>query len=260
MDDKIVKAARTGFAAKGIVYLVTGVLAFLTAFNLGGQKAGKLEVIEFLERQPFGKFILVALGVGLCCYALWRFIQSVQDPENIGSDGKGTIKRISFFISGLIYMGLGFFSVLNAFSQTGSGGGNKTSIIPSEYQQYIFITIGICLTGKSIYQFIKAYKGTFISKFNLKAMSDTTKMNFIKNMGYAGLTARGILVGIIAYFFIMAGFSFGGGNTDQMKGTANAFSFLQENSSGPWLMGIVAAGLACYGIYMFTMAKYRSFT
>lgn len=259
MDEKIIKTARTGFVAKGVVYLITGVLAFLAAFNLGGQKAGKLGVIEFLEKQPFGKVILGALGIGLCCYALWRFIQSVQDPENIGNDGKGTIKRVSFFISGLIYLGLGFFSLLQAFSQAGNGGGSKSSMIPAEYQQYIFMVIGACLAGKSIYQFVKAYKGTFISKFNLKAMSDTGKRKFIKNMGYAGLTARGILVGIIAYFFITASTSLGGGSTDQMKGTANAFSFLQENSSGPWLMGIVAAGLACYGIYMFTMAKYRSF-
>lgn len=258
MDDKIKKAARTGFAAKGLVYLVTGVLAFLAAFNLGGQKAGKLEVIDFLENQPFGKVILIALGLGLCCYALWRFIQSVQDPENIGNDGKGTVKRVSFFISGLIYMGLGFFSIIKAFSQSGSGGGSKSSMIPTEYQQYIFLAVGICLAGKSIYQFIKAYKSSFTSKFNLKAMSDSKKRKFIKNMGYAGLTARGILVGIISYFFVTAGLSIGSASSG-MKGTAGAFSFLQQNSSGPWLMGLVAAGLACYGVYMFTMSKYRSF-
>ncbi|KAA2217008.1 DUF1206 domain-containing protein [Maribacter flavus] len=258
MDDKIIKTARTGFVAKGVVYLITGVLAFLAAFNLGGQKAGKLEVIEFLEKQPFGKFILVALGLGLCCYALWRFIQSIQDPENIGDDGKGTIKRISFFISGLIYMGLGFLSLINAFSQTGNNGGSKSSLKPPEYQQSFFIVVGFCLAGKSVYQFVKAYKGTFISKFNLKAMSETTKIKFIKNMGYAGLSARGILVGIIAYFFITAGLSVGN-TSGEMKGTESAFSFLQQNSSGPWLMGIVAAGLACYGVYMFTMARYRSF-
>ncbi|MDC6388386.1 DUF1206 domain-containing protein [Maribacter sp. PR1] len=259
MDDKIKKAAKTGFAAKGVVYLITGVLAFMAAFNLGGQKAGKLEVIDFLENQPFGKFILVALGLGLCCYALWRFIQSIQDPENIGDDSKGAVKRISFFISGLIYMGLGFFAILNAFSQSGSGGGSKSSMIPSEYQQYIFLAVGICLAGKSIYQFIKAYKGKFISKFNLKAMSDSKKRKFIKNMGYAGLTARGILVGIVAYFFVTAGLSIGGSASSGMQGTSGAFSFLQQNSSGPWLMGLVAAGLACYGVYMFTMSKYRSF-
>lgn len=257
MDEKIIKAARIGFVAKGLVYFITGILAFLAAFNLGGQKAGKLEVIEFLENQPFGKFILIALGLGLSCYALWRFIQSIQDPEHIGTDTKGIIKRVSFFLSGLIYLGLSFLSILKALNQS-NGGGDKSTLIPTEYKEYIFLVIGGCLAGKSIYQFIKAYKGTFLSKFNLKAMTNSAKRKLIKNMGYAGLTARGVLVGIVAYFFITAGLSLRG-SSNAMEGTASAFSFLQENSSGPWLMGIVSAGLACYGIYMFTKAKYRSF-
>lgn len=257
MDEKIKKTARTGFVAKGIVYLLTGVLAFLAAFNLGGQKAGKLQVIDFLENQPFGKIILGALGIGLCCYALWRFIQSLQNPENIDSDTKGTIKRISFFISGLIYMGLGFVCFIKIFSTSNAGGG-KSSMIPADLQQYIFIIVGICLGVKSIYQFVKAYKGDFMSKFNLSATANQSKGKFIKNMALAGLIARGITVGVIAYFFIKGGLSLDS-TSGEIKGTENAFSFLQQTSSGPWLMGLVAAGLACYGIYMFTMAKYRRF-
>jgi hypothetical protein len=257
MDEKIKKVARTGFVAKGLVYLLTGVLAFLAAFNLGGQKAGKLQVIDFLENQPFGKIILGALGIGLCCYALWRFIQSLQNPENISDDTKGKIKRVSFFISGLIYMGLGIVCFVKIFS-TSSAGGQKSSMIPADLQQYAFVIIGLCLAGKSVYQFIKAYKGDFMSKFNISATSNQSKGKFIKNMALAGLVARGVTVGIVAYFFIKGGLSLGQ-STGEMKGTESAFSFLQQNSSGPWLMGLIAAGLACYGIYMFTMAKYRSF-
>lgn len=257
MDEKIKKMARTGFVTKGMVYVLTGVLALLAAFNLGGQKAGKLQVIEFLENQPFGKVIVGALGIGLCCYALWRFIQSVQNPENISSDTQGKIKRISFFISGLIYMGLGIVCFIKIFT-TSDTGGEKSSMLPAELQEYVFVIIGICLAGKSIYQFVKAYKGNFMSKFNVYATSNQSKGKFIKNMALAGLVARGVTVGIVAYFFIKGGLSFGG-STGEMKGTESAFSFLQQNSSGPWLIGLIAAGLACYGIYMFTMAKYRSF-
>ncbi|MDO1498992.1 DUF1206 domain-containing protein [Winogradskyella maritima] len=61
----------------------------------------------------------------------------------------------------------------------------------------------------------------------------------------------------MSYFFLKAGFSFSA--DDSIKGTKEAFSFLQETSSGPWLMGIVAAGLVCYGLYMFAQARYRKF-
>ncbi|MDO1498990.1 DUF1206 domain-containing protein [Winogradskyella maritima] len=109
MDDKIKKVAYTGFIAKGAVYGITGILAFLAAFNLGGSKAGKFQVIEFLEKQPFGKVLLALLGIGLICYALWRFIQSIQDPENIGTDNKGLVKRVSFSLADSFIWGSAFF-------------------------------------------------------------------------------------------------------------------------------------------------------
>lgn len=262
MDDKIKKTAYMGYAAKGAVYAITGVLAFMTAFGMGGQKAGKLQVIEFLEKQPFGKIILAILGVGLICYAVWRFIQSIQNPENIGDDAKGIVKRISFFISGLIYLGLGIFAIVDIFrnpSSGSSGGGGSSSLMAGDTGKYIFIAVGIALAGKSIYQFIKAYKGDFLKKFQIDSINVGSKRRFIKNMGYAGLVSRGILTGIIAYFFLKAGFSIGGSGSEEVKGTSEAFSFIQQNSSGPWLLGLVAAGLVCYGIYMFTMARYRQF-
>lgn len=257
MDKPIVQAARAGFLAKGLVYLIAGLLALLAAFNLGGQKAGKMDVIEFLEHQPFGKLILVVLGTGLCCYAFWRFVQSIKNPEGIGPGLKGTIKRISFFISGLLYLGLGLICIAKIFTTSG-GGGNALSIVPASVKRYLFLAIGLSLAGKSFFQFIKVYRKSFLSQFNFKSMSDTNKRRFIKNMGYAGLSARGILTGIVSYFFIKAGLSIEVTAHD-MKGTGNAFSFLQESPAGPWLMATVATGLACYGIYMFTMARYRSF-
>jgi len=162
MDDKIKKLAYTGYLAKGAVYAITGVLAFLAAFNMGGEKAGKLQVVEFLEKQPFGRVLLAVLGLGLICYAIWRFIQSVRDPEGIGTDGKALVKRVSFFISGLIYLGLGIFAIVDIFYEPSSGsGGGKSSFLSGDTGKYVFVVVGIALAGKGIYQFIKAYKGDF---------------------------------------------------------------------------------------------------
>ena len=259
MDKKIKNVAYAGFAAKGAVYTITGILAFLAAFNLGGSKAGKFQVIEFLEKQPFGKVLLAVLGTGLVCYAIWRFIQSVQDPENIGSSKKGIVKRVSFFISGLVYLALGIFAIVDIFYEPNSGsGGGGSSFLGPQLKMYAFIAVGLALAGKGIYQFIKAYKGDFLKKFQIGSISDSKKKKAIKTFGYSGLISRGIMTCIISYFFLKAGFSFSGGS-ESMKGTEEAFSFLQDNSSGPWLMGLVAAGLVCYGIYMFAHARYRKF-
>lgn len=73
MDHKFEKMARTGYVAKGTVYGITGVLTFLAAFNLGGEKTGQLQVLKFLDEQSSGNALLILMGLGLLSYSEWRF-------------------------------------------------------------------------------------------------------------------------------------------------------------------------------------------
>lgn len=258
MDKQVKQTARAGYISKGTVYAVTGVLAFGAAAGLGSQSKGKLGVLEFLQNQPFGNVILGVLAIGLLCYAFWRFFQSIRDPEHIGTDAKAVGKRIGFFLSGLVYLGLAVFSAYQIFRDAGGGGQGKSgdgSMLPQELLPYVFYAIAIGLALKSVFQFVTAYKGEFLDKFHLNSLSNINTRKTIKWLGYVGMISRGIVVGIISYFFFRAA---DGAGSEDMKGTAEAFSFLRA-SSGPWLVGLVAFGLICYGSYMFMMAKYRRF-
>lgn len=256
MDKRIKQIARAGYISKGAVYAVTGILAFGAAAGLGSQSEGKLGVLKYLQNQAFGNVILSILALGLLCYSFWRFFQSIRDPENIGTDAKAMGKRIGFFLSGLVYLGLAAFSVYILFEESGGGGQDSdSSMLPHELLPYLFYVIAIGLAIKSVFQFLKTYKGDFLDKFHLDRHSNINTRKTIKWLGYAGMISRGILVGIVSYFFFRA--ASGAGSKD-VKGTAEAFSFLRE-SSGPWLVGLIAFGLICYGAYMFIMAKYRRF-
>ena len=70
MGLKLKKLAVWGFISKGIVYALTGLLALFSAFNMGGKKAGKLEIIDYLENKPFGNVLIFILGIGLICYSI----------------------------------------------------------------------------------------------------------------------------------------------------------------------------------------------
>ena len=263
MDNKIKKIARTGFIAKGTVYAITGILTFMAAFNMGGQKAGKLQVLEFLDKQTFGNILLVLMGIGLACYATWRFIQSVSDPENIGTDTKGKAKRAAFFVSGLIYLGLAVLAVMRVTSSGGSsgtGGGSgsaqNSSFLASETGLILIGVVGGIIIIVGIFQFVKAYKNDYTKKFNLTSLSEEKRRKSIRKTAKFGLSARGVIFLIIGYFALQAALS---SNPSEIKSTTEAFSFIQESSYGAWLMGLVAAGLVAYAIYMFLMAKYRKF-
>ncbi len=261
MKDNLKKMARAGYVAKGSVYGITGVLTFLAAFNLGGEKTSQLEVLKFLDEQPFGNVLLALLGVGLIFYAAWRYTQSIEDPEGIGEDKKGKAKRVAFFISGTLYLGLGALALWRVIgSGAGSGGsGNSaqnSSILASETGLIILGIIGAAIVGTGIFQFVRIYKKSFMKKFDFESIQEEKRRKTIKNSAYVGLASRGVLFLIIGYFALHAAIT---SNPSDIKTTADAFSFLEDSSYGAWLLGVVAAGLVGYAIYMFMMARYRHF-
>lgn len=260
MDSNLKKVARIGFAAKGTVYGLIGLLTFLAAFDLGAEKTDQLRVIEFLEEQTFGNILLGILGAGLFCYSFWRFVQAISDPESIGTDKKAKVKRTAFFISGCIYFGLAVLSFYRIFS-TGSIQGSGDSITQSPWLStnigLILLGItGLAFLGTGIYQFVQMYKKGFVKDFQLKQIHDEKKRRLLTNSAYLGLGSRGILFMIIGYFALRAAYT---ANTSEIKTMMEAFSFLEESNQGPWLLGIVAAGLVAYAIFMFLTTKYRRF-
>lgn len=256
MDKKIKQIARMGHAAKGTVYLLTGGLAAGAAIGIAKSSEGKLGVIKFLQDQPFGNVLLVILAFGLLCYAIWRFFESIKDPENMGNDFKAVGKRIGFFVSGLIYLGLSAYSVYQIFRPTGNQQSSGKTLLPTEYLDLIFYIIASAMALKAIFQIVKAYKGTFLNKFQLQSLSNVKTRKTIKWLAYSGLISRATVAGIVSYFFFTAADT---ATSSNIKGTSDAFSFLRQNSEGPWLMVAVALGLMCYGLYMLILAKYRKF-
>lgn len=264
MDSKTKKLARTGFVAKGVVYGIIGALTFMAAFNMGGEKAGQMQVLEFLEEQTFGNILLILMALGLACYATWRFIQSIKDPENIGDDSKGIAKRIGFFCSGLLYLGIGIMAAFKAFGSGGGGSGSGSGAGSTQESSFLASETGLVLIGivgagiiiAGIFQFVKAYKNDYQKKFDLSSLSDQKKRESVEKTAKFGLSARGVILLIIGYFAVKAYFD---NDPSDIKTTTEAFSFIQDSSYGAWLLGLVAAGLVAYAIYMFLMAKYRKF-
>src|ERR1019366_3874743 len=74
--------ARFGYAAKGIVYLIIGVLAVELAAGRGGATTDQRGALHAIYAQPFGQFMLIIVAIGLIAFALWSFIQAVFDTDN----------------------------------------------------------------------------------------------------------------------------------------------------------------------------------
>ena len=94
--------ARTGYAARGLIYIVIGALAFRLAQGVGGQPANQKGALRTVAHQPFGHWILLAVAIGLAGYAIWRLTQAIvgTTPE---AGKHSTFDRIGALGSAIAY-------------------------------------------------------------------------------------------------------------------------------------------------------------
>lgn len=248
--------ARTGYIAKGIIYSITGILTFMTAINLGGKKAGKEEVLQFIKSQHLGSTLLILLAVGLLCYSIWRFAQALVDPQGKKGKSKNKGQRFALFISGISYVGLAGLSVLRAGGTTGNSGIKHSSILTTEAGLWILAGVGLIFAGRGIYQVTRLFKTNFNRKFDLESMIDEKRRKIIKNSAYLGMSARAVIFLIIGYFALKGAIT---ADLSEIKNTSDVFMFIETSFWGSFQLGMVAVGLICYAIYMFLSARYRSF-
>lgn len=258
-DEAIEKLARFGMAAKGAVFIILGVLTAMAAFNEGGQKAGQSDALKFIYNQPFGQVLLAILTIGLIGYVVWRFVQAFRDPENEGDDKKGIAKRIGYGASGVLYGFLAFEAIRMLIQSGSSGGGDGTRqmvsmLLEQPFGQILVGIVAVALFAKAVSEIYKGVSGKFMEEINASRLEHKVR-KVVENTGKAGLTARGIVVGIIGFLFMKAAIQ---ANPSQAGGTEGAFSFIQNSSYGSWLLGIIAIGLACYGVYMIVKARYKA--
>ncbi|MEQ8765606.1 MAG: DUF1206 domain-containing protein [Planctomycetota bacterium] len=259
----LLSLGRTGCVAKGLVYCLVGGLAIAAAAGAGGEVGGSKNAIAKLGQQPFGQVLLIATGIGLLCYAIWRIAQAFVDPNDEGTDKEGAIKRVAYVISGVIHLGLTAYAFSFVFggSSSSSGGGSggasdwTAKLMGQPFGQWLVGIAGIVIITVGVRQFMRAYQASFMDNYDQSKLSGKSRM-WSKRLGQIGLSARGVVFALMGIFVIRAAIQ---ADPSESRGLGGALSNLAGQPSGPWLLGIVAAGLVAYGVFCFSYARYRDF-
>lgn len=249
------KFARFGLVSKGLVYFLMGALSVLAAFGLSSEQGDKAQAFKFIYQQPFGRVILVAIGVGMFGYVMLRMFQAFKDTENKGKDVKGILDRTGYALSAILYLAIGVYALRLVFGSSSSGESDSRQFVVSkvlEYNggEYLVGIASLIVIGMGIYQITRGITGKFMRRVNLY---DLNMRDLFKTAGTIGYIARGIVLAIIGYFLFHAAWL---SKPDEAQGTSAAFTFL-ENEFGSLMMAIVALGLSAYGVFCFVKAKYQ---
>ncbi|HEX2721283.1 MAG TPA: DUF1206 domain-containing protein [Gemmatimonadaceae bacterium] len=253
----IVRFGRLGYAAKGLVYVVMGILATRAAIGSGGKTTDSQGAIREIGAAPFGRIALIVVAVGLLGYAAWRLVSAMTDAERRGDEPSSLLLRLGDAIRGAAYGALGVWTLRylaqgyaestdHARSLT-----NKALSLPAG--RFIVVGAGLGIVGYALYQLYRAVTRKFLKRLNLSSAGSTTR-TLVERLGGFGVGARAMVFGTVGLLLARAGWNYdpssAGGIDDSLDAIANG-------PAGILLFIMVATGLIAFGVLQIATARYR---
>jgi hypothetical protein len=250
------RVARLGYIAKGVIYAVIGFLALREAVGAGGRATDPSGAIQSIGAQPFGGVMLALLAVGLACYALWKVVQGVKDPDGKGSDAHGIVRRVAYVGSGALYGLLAYTaaqSILGAEDTSEDAATASAMAFQPPVGPILVWLVGVVVVAVGLYQLYAAYEAKFRDDLRLHRM-DETEERWVIYAGRIGTAARAIAIGVAGVFLLLAAFQ---SDPSEARGLGAALETVQHQPLGPYMLGTIAIGFLVYGAFMFAIARYR---
>jgi len=256
-SDRMTMLARLGFAARGLVYILVGWLAFV-ASRTGGEPSDNQGALGSLSDTPMGQALLAICALGFAGYAFWRLAEGALDPEARSRTHKGKFERISYLISGaangVLCIVAGKLALRQSPARHGSPGDESAQswsawLLDKPGGVALLCAIGIGLFLVAGAQALKAYKASFD-----ELDGDVPAPAYVRWIGRMGYGARAVVFAIIGWLLISAAIHH---DPARAGGLGDALAELRAQPEGSWILAIIGLGLSLFGIFSLVEARYR---
>ncbi|MFD3564058.1 DUF1206 domain-containing protein [Streptomyces sp. NPDC058686] len=256
----VAAGARAGFVARGIIYVLIGVLSLRISFSDGGGKqADRGGAIAEIAGKPFGAALLWLLGAALAGMALWRLSGAAFGQA--GPDGRRANKR-AMAAGRAVFYGFVSYSVLSYAAgdkSSGSGASDENSrdvtakVLDWPAGQWIVAIAGAAVTAAGVWIAVRALRRKFQEHLKMSGMSPKIRQ-VVTVLGVFGGTARGVVFAAAGGFALTAAVQHKAGKAKGMDDTLRSFA---DTPVGPWLLMLIAVGLMAYGMFSWASARWR---
>ena len=246
-------AARAGLTARGLVYLLIGVLALLVARGARAEVDQKGALAQVLAK-PYGGWVVGALAVGFAAYSLWRLSEAAF---GVTGEGPGAGPRLKSFARGLVYGFLAYtaLSLLEGSrtAQSSQQRGYAAQVMAHPGGRVIVGLVGVGILVAGAVMVVEGIKQTFMRYFPANELDGRTRAA-VRRLGMVGTIARGLVFALTGVLVASAAWTY---DAAKASGLDGALKTLRDQPFGGLLLGLVAVGLIAFGVYGLAEARYR---
>lgn len=254
---------RAGWFAKGVVYLLLGVLfvriAVVDAPEATGEEANQAGVLETIAGTTFGGVLLTVLVVGLALYAAWRFMTVIMPGD---WTGRALLDRGGYLVSTIVYSVLCFTAVeLLAGDPTPAEDPDRREdrLVEDLVADVLSVTLGRVVVSLAGLAFVvvgmvfvrKGLHRSFRSELDhVEGLEGST----LDRLGTVGWIARGASMGLIGVFLVRAAWLH---DSEHAAGLDDSIRQLTGSGWGTALAALVGLGFVAYAVFVLLSARHR---
>lgn len=265
----LVKFGRAGWLAKGIVYLIAGILALMLAWQAsrwsdassggGDQEASPTGALKTIADASGGSILMWLLAIGMLLYAAWRLVSAAMPG---GTDAKAWLKRIGFVVSAVMYTTLAITAISLASksgtAQDEADGNSQVTSMTADVMahsggRWLIGLVGLIVIAVGLYRIKKGVEQDVNDELDLSGMS-AERVRLTEQLGRVGEMGRGVGIGLVGFFLLRAAITY---DANEATGLDGALRRLAESGWGVMLIVVIGLGFAAYGLFCASTFTHR---
>jgi hypothetical protein len=249
--------ARAGLVARGVLYVVIGIIAVQIAVTGSRRQADRTGAVRLVAHTPFGSVLLWLLVAGFAGMTLWRLLEAIWGAS--GPDGRTAATRLGSLARAVLY-GIITYGILEyalGIGQPASSDQQSRDLTAAAMRhpggQVVVAIAGVVIVIAGLVIMYRAYKRSFVRHLDMSGATPATRAA-VTRLGQIGGVARGVVFSTVGVFLVVAAWD---ASPRQAKGIDSALRALAHTPLGPLLLAVVAIGLVIFGIYSCCDARWR---
>lgn len=244
---------KVGLTTYGVVHLIVAWVAVRMALGLrqAGEEASNQGALRSLAGTPLGVGLLWVAAVGLFTLVVWQAV-SVFIGFGEFDEGKRTVKRASSALRGVLYAYLGVAAARIALGPEADEGEDATESLSAgllglPFGRALLVVIALAVLVFAVTLVVRAVRATYNDDL------DATLSGPADWVARAGFLGKAVGVGIVGGLLAWAALD---ADAQRAGGLDQALQVVLQQPFGFWLLIVLAAGIAAYGLYCFIWARH----
>lgn len=247
-------AARLGLTARGVLYLLLGVLVFALALGDKQSETDQRGALQALSSHTGGAILLLLIALGFAGYALWRFTEAAFGAAG---DGKRAGPRVQSLFRGLAYTFLAgtAFAVLSGRNRSQGAQSSELSarVMSHDGGRLLVFAVGAVIAVVGAVLVVQGFRRSFVQYLRLDGLREQLR-SIVIALGVVGTVARGAVFALTGALVIDAAVRY---DPRQAAGIDSAIRTLAGADLGHLLLLATGAGLVAFGSYGLAEARWR---